>query len=269
MDLEILEAHPASGADPAAAPLLFVHGAWHGAWCWAENMLPFMAAHGRDAYALSLRGHGRSGRARSLRWTSLGDYVEDVGRAVERIGRAPVLVGHSMGGLIVQRHLAEGGAAVAGVLLAPVPLRGVLPLTLRTARRHPRAFLAANLTGRLWPIVATPALARDLLSDAFTDAQVAAVHARLQDESYLAYLGMLVPRIDASRVRVPILVIGGGADRLFPPREIQATARAYGVDAEIVPGVSHDLMLDPAWERIARRILDWVDAPTRLGAGCR
>jgi alpha-beta hydrolase superfamily lysophospholipase len=80
---------------------------------------------------------------------------------------------------------------------------------------------------------------------------------------------MLAPRIDVSRVRVPVLVMGGGADRLFPPRELQATARAYGVDAEIVPDVSHDLMLDPAWERIAGRILDWVDAPTPLRAGCR
>ena len=132
---------------------------------------------------------------------------------------------------------------------------------LRVARRHPAAFLEANLTWRLWPLVRTPALVREaLLPDSFTDEQVAAVHARLQDESYLAFLGMLVPRIDPSRVRVPMLVIGAGADRMFTEAEVRATARAYGVEAEMVPGAAHDLMLDPAWERVAARMVDWVEA---------
>lgn len=256
--LEILEAHPAGGAR-AGPPFLLVHGAWHAAWCWADHVLPFLAAAGHDAYAVSLRGHGGSPPRRRLRLTGLRDYLEDVAAAVERVGAAPVLVGHSMGGLLVQRFLAAGGSGIAGVLLASVPPRGALGATLRVARRDPLAFLRANLTLRLWPVVGTPARARDLLlRDDLGEAEVRAVFERLQDESYRAYLGMLAPRVEPSRVRVPMLVVGAGADRLFTEDEVRATARAYGVEAEIVPGAAHDLMLDPGWGMVAARMVEWV-----------
>jgi pimeloyl-ACP methyl ester carboxylesterase len=257
MELELLEAHPAPGAEPAA-PLLFVHGAWHGAWCW-ERVLPFVAARGHDAYAVSLRGHGRSPLRRSLRLTTLGDYVEDVAAAVARVGRDPILVGHSMGALVVQRYLAGGGRAAGAVLLAPVPRSGALATTLRFAARHPLAFLEVNLTWSLWPALRTPALARELLlSETFSAEEVRVIHARLQDESYLAYLGMLLPRLDPSRVRVPVRVVGAGADGLFGAEEIRAAARGHGVEAEIVPGAAHDLMLDPRWEEVAAGIVTWA-----------
>lgn len=257
MELELLEAHPAAGAEPAV-PLLFVHGAWHGAWCW-ERVLPYVAARGHDGYAVSLRGHGGSPPRRSLRLTTLGDYVEDVAAAVARVGRDPILVGHSMGALVVERYLAGGGRAAGAVLLAPVPRSGALATTVRFAARHPLAFLEVNLTWSLWPALRTPALARELLlSDTFSAEEVDAIHARLQDESYLAYLAMLLPRRDPSRVRVPVRVVGAGADGLFGADETRAAARGHGVEAEIVPGAAHDLMLDPRWEEVAEGIVTWA-----------
>ncbi|MBI5715520.1 MAG: alpha/beta hydrolase, partial [Chloroflexi bacterium] len=44
MQLELITRQPAS--NPRPTPLLFVHGAWHGAWCWAEYFLPYFAQHG-------------------------------------------------------------------------------------------------------------------------------------------------------------------------------------------------------------------------------
>jgi pimeloyl-ACP methyl ester carboxylesterase len=52
VSLELLESLPVAGRKPT--PLLFVHGAWHAAWCWAEHVLPFMAARGYASYAVSL-----------------------------------------------------------------------------------------------------------------------------------------------------------------------------------------------------------------------
>jgi pimeloyl-ACP methyl ester carboxylesterase len=50
MSLEILESHPAQeGTRP---PILLAHGAWHGAWCWNDHLLPFLAENGHDAYAV-------------------------------------------------------------------------------------------------------------------------------------------------------------------------------------------------------------------------
>lgn len=266
MELELLEAHPAAGV-PAAAPLLFVHGAWHGAWCW-ERLLPYAAARGHPAFAVSLRGHGRSPARRSLRLTGLDDYVEDVATAVARIGRDPVLAGHSMGGLVVQRYLAAGGRAAGAALLAPVPLSGALGATLRIAARHPLAFLEGNLTWSLWPVLRTPARVRELLlGPGVSDEEVAAVHRRLQDESFRAYLAMLAPRVDPARIRVPVAVIGAGADALFRVEEVRATARAYGVEAQIVEGAGHDLMLGPRWEEAASRVVAFAAGLPAPAAG--
>ena len=64
------------------APVLFVHCAWHGAWCW-ENFLPYFARQGYAAHALSLRGHGTSEGRERIRWHSAAnDYVADVTRIV-------------------------------------------------------------------------------------------------------------------------------------------------------------------------------------------
>jgi pimeloyl-ACP methyl ester carboxylesterase len=259
MALEILESHPPSAARPT--PLLLVHGAWHGAWCWAERALPTLAGRGRHAYAVSLRAHGGSPARPSLRRASLGDYVEDVLEAAAGLPAPPVLVGHSMGGLAVQLALARGARAVGGVLLAAAPPRGVLGATLRLARRHPLRFLEANATLRLWPMVKTPALvAASLLRPGASPEEAARLHARLQDESYLAYLGMMLPGLDPRRVKVPMLVVGAGADTIFTEGEVRATARAYGTEAVMIPGAGHDLMLDPAWDAVADRLVAWLGA---------
>ncbi|CAN1122578.1 hypothetical protein LINPERPRIM_LOCUS2801 [Linum perenne] len=42
-----------SGNNP---PLVFVHGSYHAAWCWAEHWLPFFSSSGFDCYAISLLG---------------------------------------------------------------------------------------------------------------------------------------------------------------------------------------------------------------------
>ncbi|GFG78295.1 hypothetical protein MPRG_15710 [Mycobacterium paragordonae] len=58
----------------SAQPLLFVHGGWHGAWCW-ENFLDYFADAGYRAVAVSLRGHGASPGPASLRWCAMSDYL--------------------------------------------------------------------------------------------------------------------------------------------------------------------------------------------------
>ncbi|PRC60013.1 alpha/beta hydrolase, partial [Mycobacterium sp. ITM-2017-0098] len=74
--LEVIDKGSASAAHPA--PLLFVHGAWHAAWCWDEHFLTFFADRGYRALALSLRGHGGSPATKPLRSLSMADYVDDI-----------------------------------------------------------------------------------------------------------------------------------------------------------------------------------------------
>ena len=109
------------GGGGRPAPLVFVHGAWHGAWCWDEHLMGWFAERGYDCHAVSLRGHGSSDNDRSLRATRLDHYVADLASVVDGLDAAPVLVGHSMGGLVVQRYL-EGRDLPGAVLMAPVPV---------------------------------------------------------------------------------------------------------------------------------------------------
>jgi pimeloyl-ACP methyl ester carboxylesterase len=259
MRLEVIARQP--GAPTKHPPLLFVHGAWHAAWCWDTYFLPYFAEHGFAASALSLRGHGGNEGAPRVRGKRIAHYVADVAEVAATLPALPILIGHSMGGLVVQKYL-EQHDVPAAVLLASVPVHGVINTTLRVIRRHPGPFLWANLTTRLYPIIATPDRARDLLfSPDMPDEDVKKYAQQLDDESYLAYLEMMMfalprPKRIAAR-HVPMLVLGATRDRLFAPREIEATARAYGTKAVIFDS-AHDMMLESGWQYVADAIITWL-----------
>ena len=257
MQLEVIHEKPAG--PPRPTPLLFVHGKWHGAWCWQEHFLPFFAGHGYDCHALSLRGHAGSAGQERLRWTSIADYVSDVAQVAASLPGPPAVIGHSMGGFIAQKYL-ESHAAPAAVLLTAIPPTGLWHSTWLIFRRHPLLFMKALLTLRLYPVVSTPRLAREAFFSAdMPPEKVAAYHGRMGDESFRAYLDELGLNLVRTRlVRTPLLVIGAGQDTLITPGMVQATARRYGTTAEIFPGMAHDVMLEAGWERVAGRILSWL-----------
>lgn len=127
------------------------------------------------------------------------------------------------------------------------------------AWNKPVPFLMTNLTTNLRPLVATPELARWSLFSADLPAdQVAAHTARLSDESYLAYLGMMLIPAVRPRPDVPVLVIGAEDDHIFRPAAVRRTARAYGTQAVFFPHMAHDMMLEAGWEAVAARIVGWL-----------
>jgi pimeloyl-ACP methyl ester carboxylesterase len=255
-DLNVVRREPRGTPHPT--PLLFVHGAWHGAWCWEEHFLDFFAELGFRVAALDLRGHGSSPARGRFRTRRLRHYVSDVAEVAATFDTPPVVVGHSMGGMVVQKYL-ERHSAPAAVLLASGPPRGFIGVTLRVLRQHPLTFLRMNATWSLYPLVAHHEEARALLfSDRMDDVTALGYTARLQDEAYLAFLDVLLldlPR--PKRVSTPVLVLGGTLDAIFPPAEVHATAKAYGTTAVMFDG-AHDLMLEPVWPEVATAISEWV-----------
>jgi pimeloyl-ACP methyl ester carboxylesterase len=257
MTLEVLK--PKLGEKKHAAPILFVHGAWHGAWCWEEHFLPYFTAEGWECYALSLRGHGGSdGR---IRWASAADYVEDVEKVAKKIGTPPIVIGHSMGGYVVQKYL-ESNPSPAGVLMASIPSHGILPLFLRMLARHPIQMLKLNLFLDPYYLVNTV----ELMEEAFFSPgqpreKMERYFQRIQTESYRVILDSLVFNLPRpKRVKTPLLVLGAANDRVFNVGEEKSTARAYGTQAEIFPDMAHDMMLEPGWLSVAQRINDWLSA---------
>ena len=235
--------------------ILLIHGAWHGPWCW-DAFADRLRGHGHDVRAMQLRGHdGRPDRI----WHRVRDYVEDVERAAADFNQPPIPVGHSMGALLAQKHL-ERNPAPGAVLMASIPTGGVVGAVARLAVRHPVAFSKANVQLRLGPLVSTPELVRDLFFTSDTPQSVVDdCHARLQDESYLAFLDLLLFLAPARprRVEAPVLVLGAEHDGFFTLGELRRTARVYRTKAEIFPGMGHDMMLDQGWAEVADRIAAW------------
>ena len=258
LDLEVI-ARKAEGGS-AYPPLLFVHGSCHAAWCWDEHFLPYFAEHGFDAYALSLRGHGASAAPRSLRWTSIASYVADVEQVAEDLPREPVVIGHSLGGLIVQRLL-ERRRLPGAVLVAPAPRRGKGRGAVRLVRRAP--LLATRLLLTLEPrtLFSTPELCRRLLfSPTTSEETVNRCVALVGRESFRAWLEMLVVRLDAQRIGSnPILILGAERDRLISGDALRATATDYGADLTMIPDMGHDMMLEDTWQEAAGAMLDWLN----------
>jgi pimeloyl-ACP methyl ester carboxylesterase len=258
MQLEVISREPRGEGRPT--PILFVHGMWHGAWCWDEHFLPYFARHGYAVHALSLRGHGASEGHERLRWSSLADYVADVEQVAARLPAPPVLVGHSMGGAVIQKYLSKHQAP-AVALLASMPPQGFLPATLRIARLHPLAFLKIVLTLSMYPAVSTPELCREMFFSAgMPEDQVAAHSARVGNESFRAYLETLPLFLSRPPgISTPLLILGAADDLAVSVREAENTAQTYGTRAEIFPDMAHDMMLEAGWQAVADRILAWLD----------
>jgi pimeloyl-ACP methyl ester carboxylesterase len=80
------------------ARFVLVHGAWHGGWCW-RHVAPLLTARGHEVHAPDLPGHGDD--PADPAGQSLEDYARRVGDAVRAGGQDVVLVGHSLGGLVI------------------------------------------------------------------------------------------------------------------------------------------------------------------------
>jgi pimeloyl-ACP methyl ester carboxylesterase len=248
-----------SAGDSPRPSLLFIHGGFHGAWCWDEYLLPWFASRGWHANALSLRGHGNSeGHADIRRWT-MDDYAADVMQVLAGLRRPTVLVGHSMGGVVAQRCW-ERSADVAGmVLYASSPLRADPAVVRRLLRLRPFSLLAGQLLGI--PSLQLRACEPFLFSDAFDRTKVAEWRARLSPESprAMAETFSRAPQKRAEGDPRPALVIAGQDDWSIPISAHEALAADFGADLKVCPG-AHDLMLDPRWEENASTIETWLQA---------
>ncbi len=257
--LEVLTRQPSVMRN--APPILFVHGAWHAAWCWDEYFLDYFAANGYAAHALSLRGHGESEGRRGLRRHRIRDYVDDVSAVAASLPTAPIVVGHSMGGFVVQKYL-EKRSSPAAFLLASIPPSGAWSIYRHLIYERLFDVLKANVTLSLYALVSQPAKARELLFPAsMPPDEVNLYHGRLQDESVLSWLDCLaLDLVDILRIDAPIAVYGAADDAIVKAREVMTTASLYKVRPFIFENVAHDMMLDPRWRSVADAIIAQLEA---------
>jgi pimeloyl-ACP methyl ester carboxylesterase len=241
-------------------PLLFVHGAYVGAWCWAEHFLPWFSSHGYEAHAVSLRGHGASPGRDTLHLASLDDYVDDVVLVTEELPRRPVLIGHSMGAIVVQRAARRCNAR-AMVLMAPVPPHGLGGSLLSLAMRDPPLFFGLNALQFGAADVSSLRRVRDyLFSASLSEMEVSRYLRRTQQESQRVLMDLAWPQHFwlTPSTGLPTLVIGAEKDAFFTTSMIDEAARFHGVAPRIFSRMAHLMMLEPGWQDVAAHIHAWL-----------
>ena len=80
------------------ATYVLIHGAWHGGWCW-DKIVPLLKKEGHKVEAPDLPGHGRD--KTPIPEISLQSYTDRVCRILDTQSEPVILVGHSMGGVVI------------------------------------------------------------------------------------------------------------------------------------------------------------------------
>jgi pimeloyl-ACP methyl ester carboxylesterase len=245
----------------STVPILCVHGAWHGAWCYTDTFLPTFAKAGYTTHAMSFRGHGASDGTTQL--ARLTDYLTDLQTVIDSLETPPFIVAHSMGALVTLMLMQTRHGLPGAVLLAPIPTAGTLPLAWRLFSTRPLAALSVLFTGNAYEKVANAeANGHHFFSPQMSAEEAEAYMRRFTHESLVATgwdAGLWISRFHRpAQVDSPLLFLSGQYDTLFTVNEIERTASVYGTSARVYPTMGHDLMLDPGWQTVADDSLRWI-----------
>jgi alpha-beta hydrolase superfamily lysophospholipase len=229
-----------------------VHGAFS---CPVQQrtLLVAFSNAGFPSYALALRGHSPGDAAR-IHGASVMDYVHDVRAMLPLVGERPIVVGHSMGGLITAKVVSMGGCR-AGVLIAAAPtapVRMTLPSAPTFLKLLPRVLMGATLDPP------REALRRITLGNVAPEKHDNILNTFVPD-SGVAFRDMVLGKIRVRRddISCPLLAVFGDADLLVPPAQMRATARKLGATIHEHPGSGHAIFEEPNGPKIVGRIIAW------------
>ncbi|OYX94206.1 MAG: arylesterase, partial [Caulobacter sp. 35-67-4] len=263
-----------------AKTVLMIHGYGCASDCWGP-VAERLKAEGYKVETPTIRADQRkvSGPGAGLAGLSLADYVADMSALAASLaqqdGEAPIVFGHSMGGLIAQK-LAEAGLVSGAVLFSPA--------SPADARGRPKlapvlAFLNAALmsnpqtrtvkqwkTGFKWGVMnAVPASRHD------------ALYARMVHDSGRVLADLAWPdkdpnktaHVDANRIKVPLRVVAGALDRTTPVEDMRLVGQKYsavGGDYVEYPSNAHWLIDEPGTDVILDDVIGWLK-DKQLAAG--
>ena len=242
-------------------------GACFTAWFFSDFRGYFEAA-GWRVLSPELRHHDRPPGLPAdpaLAGTGLADYVDDLSQMIAALDRPPVLLGHSMGGLLAQL-LAAKGLARAAILLAPAPPWGMLP----SSEDEIAAAMGLMSLGPVWEqtIHSVFEIAAGNALNRLAPERRGEVFARFVPESGRALYESLFWMFDLGRasyvnavnVDCPLLVVAGGQDRVIPPATAQKVANKYPGLATYLEfsGMGHMLMLEDGWRAVAQACDEWL-----------
>lgn len=235
---------------PAPA-ILFVHGGFHGAWCW-KAIANDLAARGVGSAAVDLRGHGGLPQDDSFVTQRVSEMVFDVAEAAAHLPRGVILAGHSLGALLAL-CATERVSPRALILLAPAAPRGI------AARRVLPRFQPATPVLPPGPERARKWFLSHCSPDDFSEyhAKLCAESPALLNECF--HDGVEIP---AGAYEVPILCLSGGRDisPLHTAGQDREIAERLNARLHVIRDAGHCLMLDDGRHEAAEAIQRWIDS---------
>ena len=249
-----------------ADTVFMIHGMWGGAWYW-EKFRSVFEAKGCRCVAVTLPYHDMDPKGIPdplLGTTGLLDYAETLEKEIRKLDTKPILMGHSMGGLLAQM-LGSRSLAKSLVLLTTASPSGIIALT-------------PSVIKSFWSVMSTWAFWRKPMRQTFAEACYSMLNLLPADEQKETY-GKFVyesgraafeigywlldsknaSKVDESKVTCPVLVVAGAEDRITPASVVSKVARKYrSATYKEFPNHAHWIMAEPGWQEVAEYISGWL-----------
>ncbi len=301
-----------SSSKSTKPPILFLHGSFHGAWCWEENYIPYFVNKGYPCVAFNWRGTGGNPAAEGVTKVKIvEDHCDDFQALLETLpsilGKAetsgnddnevrPIVVSHSMGGIIVMKYLDElfsrqgsktkpNQVFCAIASLCSVPPSGNSKTTMRYLRRSLIDTYKITVGFVLKKVITDDAICRDcffggekkVLEDStvddlgVSDEDLARYQGYFERDSKatldVTNLAKLAPSKTADENGrapfladlPPCLVIGATDDFIVDEVANEETSTYYGVDKPLYVDSPHDIMLGSKWKNGANALHQWIE----------
>ncbi len=255
-------------------PVLFIHGLWLHASSWDPWIEVFQSA-GYEPQARGWPGDGDTVQASRENPDAIGDHgIDDVvahfAGIIEQLPSAPILVGHSFGGMIAQKLLGQDlaraaiaidAAQIKGVLPVPLSaLRATLPVFRNPANKH----RAVSLTAEQFRFAFANAVSEEE-SDELHERWTIPAPGRPLFEAASANFNPHSPaKVNTDNgSRGPLLLIGSGMDNTVPEAVTRATLKQYRhseavTDIRTFDDRGHSLTIDSGWPEVADTCLTWL-----------
>ncbi len=243
-----------------------IHCTWGRGSFW-NNYISFFSKQGYECLAPDWLYHDQApGETPDHRLgnTSLLEFVENFEDQIKQLDRKPILLGHSVGGLMAQ-ILASRGLGKAAVAISsgvPAGINAFTPSVLWSFK---------SITSR-WGFWRKPH------KQTLKEAVYSMFHLMPEDEQIKFYDQLVfdsgratsqvgfwyldsqkAARVDENKVTCPLLIIGAGKDRITPVSTSRKIAKKYKqADYKEYENHAHWILHEPGWENVANDILQWL-----------
>ena len=259
---------------PSPRPVVFVHGLWLHAESW-HAWVELFRQRGYHAVAASWPGDAATTVATRQNPAAVAGYgvneiAQHIARQLKAFDQPPVLVGHSFGGLLVQKLLGLNLAAGA-IAIDPAPIKGVLELPL-SALKSALPVLGNPFNLRR-AVSLTRAQFRYGFANAVTEAEATALYERyampaparpLFQAATATFNPKAATQVDVNNAsRGPLLLVAGQLDHTVPPVLVRSTLKRYArspaeTEFKEFSGRGHSLVIDSGWQEVAEYSLAWL-----------